>query len=287
MPRAPRSPFHSKQDRWSIDHELCSLAKHHKGNHPLRLAVLIFAIVLVFYAAACIALFAFQRSLIYFPQPASFDSAANTMILTVEGADLRVSVRPHPGPKALIYFGGNAEDVSASLASFAAAFPDYAIYLLHYRGYGGSSGKPSEELLYSDAQALFDKVRRDHPDIALVGRSLGSGVAVRLATARPAARLILVTPYDSIQEIAARQYPYFPVRWLLTDKFESWRYAAAIRVPTLILQAEHDEVIPAASTARLHAAFADGVASLVVIRGAGHSDISTTTQYLERIRAAL
>lgn len=248
---------------------------------------MILSTALVFYTAACIALYASQRSMIYFPQPMSFGGTSDTMVLQVEGADLRISVRQHPGPKALIYFGGNAEDVSANLASFSAAFPDYAIYLLHYRGYGGSSGKPSEERLHADARALFDKVHGDHPDIALVGRSLGSGVAIRLAAERPAARLVLVTPFHSFEELAAKQFPYFPVRWLLTEKFESWRYAPAIRIPTLILQAEHDEIIPGASTATLHAAFADGIASRVVIPGAGHNDISNTAQYLERMRAAL
>jgi pimeloyl-ACP methyl ester carboxylesterase len=253
----------------------------------LRTTVVLVALLLICYAAACVALFAFQRSLIYFPQPGSLGSPSGTIILPVEGAQLRVSVRPRPGRKALLYFGGNAEDVSANLASFSTAFPDYAIYLMHYRGYGGSSGRPTEALLHADARALFDKVHGEHPDIALVGRSLGSGVALRLATVRPAARLVLVTPYDSIQEIAAKQFPYFPVRWLLTDKFESWRYAPAVRVPTLILQAEYDAVIPAASTVRLHAAFAQASASLVVIPGVGHNDISGTTQYVESIRAAL
>ena len=239
------------------------------------------------YALACLALFAFQRSLIYFPQPKSFGGAASTIRLVVEDGQLAVTVRPHAGPKALIYFGGNAEDVSANLASFSKAFPDHALFLMHYRGFGGSTGKPSEKLLHADAAALFDAVHRDHADVALVGRSLGSGVAIRLATVRPASRVVLVTPYDSIEDIAANQFPLFPVRWLLTDKFASVRYAPAIHVPTLILQAEIDDVIPAASTARLHAAFAPGTASLVVIRGVGHNDISDSAHYLQRMRQAL
>ncbi len=245
------------------------------------------AIVLFLYGAACVALFSFQRSLIYFPQPSAFDTPSTTLTLPVPGAELVVSVRPHAGQKALIYFGGNAEDVSRNLSSFSGAFPDYAIYLLHYRGYGGSSGKASEEMLHADAQALFDKVHAQHPNIAVVGRSLGSGVAIRLASQRPVSRLVLVTPYDSIQEIAAREFPSFPVRWLLTDKFESWRYAPTIRIPTLLLVAEFDEVIPRANTERLNAAFANGVASLVIIPGAGHNTISSTVQYLDTMRAAL
>jgi len=253
----------------------------------LQTTARLISIALLLYGAACIALFAFQRSLIYFPQPSAFDTPSTTLTLPVPDAALAVSVWPHAGMKALIYFGGNAEDVSASLSSFSSAFPDHAIYLLHYRGYGGSSGKASEEVLHTDAQALFDKVHEEHPDIAVVGRSLGSGVAIRLASQRPASRLVLVTPYDSIQEIAAHQFPYFPVRWLLTDKFESWRYAPTIRIPTLLLGAEFDEVIPRASTERLNAAFAKGVASLVIIPSAGHNTISNSIQYLDAMRAAL
>jgi pimeloyl-ACP methyl ester carboxylesterase len=250
----------------------------------LRAVAAIVLIVLLLYAAACVALFAFQRTLIYYPQPNSYGGPADTLILP---SDVRVTVRPHAGPKALLYFGGNAEDVSANLASFARAFPDYAIYLLHYRGYGGSAGKPTEAALHADARALFDKVHQDHPQIAVVGRSLGSGVAVGLAAERPAARLVLVTPYDSMAAIAAAQFPYFPVRWLLTDKFDSARHAQTVRVPTLILRAEHDDVIPRVSTERLHASFAAGVATQVVIRGAGHNSISESAQYLDAMRAVL
>lgn len=126
-------------------------------------------------------------------------------------AELVVSIRPHDGPKALIYFGGNAEDVSLSLPLFSKAFPEYAIYLLHYRGYGGSSGTPSETALRDDAHALFDKVYTEHPSTVVIGSSLGTGVAVHLASQRPASRLILIMSYDSIQDIAAFRFPYIPV----------------------------------------------------------------------------
>lgn len=253
----------------------------------MRIAAIVVSIALVLYAGACIALFVFQRSLTYYPQPKTYGGPADTMLLRVDGANLNVSVRPHAGPKALIYFGGNAEDVSANLPSFAAAFPDHALYLMHYRSYGGSTGKPTEAALHADALALFDKVRREHPDVAVMGRSLGTGIAVRLARERPASRLVLVTPYDSIAAVAARHYRYFPVRWLLTDKFDAIGDAPAVRIPTLILQAEHDELIPGRHTEALAAAFAQGVASRVVIRGAGHNDISARPEYLEAIRAAL
>ena len=253
----------------------------------LRILISLFVVLAILYLGACAVLYAFQRSLIYYPQPRSVGTATTILKLPVPGADVLVSVWPHDGPEALLYFGGNAEDVSRNLPTFSQAFPDHAIYLLHYRGYGGSSGEPSEEAIQRDAIALFDKVHADHPRIAVIGRSLGSGVAVRLASQRPASRLILITPYNSFEEIAASQFPHMPVKWLLRDKFESWRYAPRIAVPTRLIVAGQDEVIPRASTERLYAHFAKGVASLQVIPGTGHNTISGSPQYLEAIRAGL
>jgi pimeloyl-ACP methyl ester carboxylesterase len=117
----------------------------------------------------------------------------------------------------------------------------------------------------------------------VVGRSLGSGVAVRLASARPASRLLLITPYNSLEELAARQFRWFPVHWLLQDKFESWRYASHITVPTRLIAAEHDEVIPGASTQRLYGHFAQGVASMQVIKSTGHNSISDSPEYFKAL----
>eukprot|EP01030_Chromulinospumella_sphaerica_P018886 gene18886-18761_t len=217
-----------------------------------RTLVLLVVIAAVLYLALCAALFVFQRALIYYPQPRAVDSPETLLTLPVDEAQVLVSVRSHAGPKALIYFGGNAEDVSRSLAEFDRAFPEHALYLLHYRGYGGSSGSPSEEAIARDAMSLFDKVYADHPQVVVVGRSLGSGVAVRLASYRPVAKLLLITPYNSLEELAERQFRWLPVRWLLKDKFESWRYAEHITVSTRLIAAEHDEVIPGASTRRLY-----------------------------------
>ncbi len=253
----------------------------------LRILLSVFAVIAALYLGACALLYAFQRSLIYFPQPRAVGTSETVLKLPVPDANVLVSVRPHDGPKALLYFGGNAEDVSRNLPEFSAAFPDYALYLLHYRSYGGSSGKPSEEAIQRDAVALFDLAHGEHPQTAVIGRSLGSGVAIRLASRRPVSRLILVTPYDSFEEIAASHYPYIPVSWLLRDKLESWRYASRITMPTLLIEAENDEVIPRASTERLYTRFARGVASLEVIPGTGHNTISASPRYLEAIRRAL
>jgi pimeloyl-ACP methyl ester carboxylesterase len=249
---------------------------------PRKLITFCIFLVIV-YAGLCAALYFGQRSLIYFPQPSNKTSRP-TLTLKADGARVLVTVRAQDGDDAVIYFGGNAEDVTFSLPGLNEAFPHHALYLMHYRGYGGSSGSPSESALVADAALLFDEVHKTYKNITVIGRSLGSGIAVQLASQRPAARLILVTPYNSIQELAEQQFPYFPVRWLLRDKYESWKYAEKISVPTLSLMAEHDEVIPAASTRALHQHFAKGVATLAVVPGARHNDISESATYTRLLK---
>ncbi len=232
------------------------------------------------YALICLILFLSQRSFIYFPMPASQTNSEAITTLNVADAALRISVRPHQGQDALIYFGGNAEEVSQSLNAFAAAFPDHAIYLMHYRGYGGSTGDPSEKLLHSDARALFDMVHAKHEHVVVIGRSLGSGVAIRLAATQPVTRLVLITPYDSMETVAKIQFPYFPIGLLLQDKFESWRYAPLIKAPTLIVAAANDEVIPPQSTMALFNGFSPGIARIKLIAGVGHNSISNSPDYM-------
>jgi uncharacterized protein len=238
------------------------------------------------YVGLCALIFVLQRSLIYYPQPRSAAARTETMTLELEQARVLVTTSPNDGPEAVIYFGGNAEDVSQSLPGLKAAFPDRALYLLHYRGYGGSTGKPSESALIADALSLFDRAHAKHPNIYVVGRSLGSGIAIHLASLRPVERLALVTPFSSLQEIAAKQFPLIPVRWLLLDKFESWRYAAAVTAPTTIIAAEYDEVIPRASTEALYAHFRQGLAMLTIIRGVGHNTIEESPDYVPLLNGA-
>jgi pimeloyl-ACP methyl ester carboxylesterase len=236
------------------------------------------------YLAACAALFLFQRSLIYYPPGAAALRAPRVSTLAMPGATVVISERPHPGPKAVIYFGGNAEDVSTSLPLLDAAFPERALYLPHYRGYAGSTGAPTEKALVADALALFDRVAATHADIVLIGRSLGTGIAVQVASQRNIARLVLVTPYDDLSSLAAARFPYFPVRWLLQDKYASGRYAPAVTAPTLLIAAQHDEIIPSASTERLLGRFRKGIASMIVIPGASHNSIASDPAYPRLLR---
>jgi pimeloyl-ACP methyl ester carboxylesterase len=249
-------------------------------------AVLYLAVlgVPLLYLGLCGALFLLQRSLLYFPQPRSKVATAQLLSLPVEGGRVLVTVRGHSGKKALLYFGGNAEDVATQLPLLEAAFPEQALYLLHYRGYGGSSGKPSETALFADAIALFDRVRGEHGQIMVMGRSLGSGIAVHLAAHRPVSRLVLVTPFDSIEAVATTRFPLVPIGLLLRDKYRSWQEAPQVSAPTLLIAAQRDEVIPRSSTEALLASFRPGVASLVVLPVFSHNGMEECPAYLTLLR---
>lgn len=245
---------------------------------------LLSALVLA-YLAGCGLMYTWQRSLLYYPQPAHLTH--ESIRLTSGEATLQVSVRPLLGAPAILYFGGNAEDVSGTLPTLARLFPGHALFLMHYRGYGQSTGEPTESALHADARALFEHVQREHTDIQVIGRSLGSGVAVRLASEQVVSRLALVTPYDSIENVAAGQFPWLPVRWLIRDRFDSAAIAGRITAPTTLIAAEHDTLIPPARTAQLAAAFKPGVARSVLIRGAGHNDIGARAAYERALVDAL
>jgi len=243
---------------------------------------IILTIAVCAYASLCLFFFIFQRSFIYMPTPATpaHDAAA---VLEVPNARLRLSTREFDGPKALVYFGGNAEDVASTLPELATAFPDRAIYALHYRGYSGSSGQPAEAAMRNDARVLFDMVHERHSDVMAVGRSLGSSLAIQVAAEGPLSRLVLIAPFESILTIASRVAPFLPMRLLLRDPWQSWRYAARVACPTLILAASHDEIVPMSDTVKLFEAFRSGVATLRVIDGTDHNSVSGPEEFWEAL----
>jgi hypothetical protein len=256
------------------------------------------ASVLLLHVGLCSYIYGTQRHMLYKPQPRHLPVAQNDLRLNFNGNLLQISHRepsaPVPGAAAgakapaLIYFGGNAEDVSTQLKRFARIWPHRELYLLHYRGWGASGGKPSEANLMADALAVFDHVKARHDEVAIVGRSLGTGVAVQVASQRPVQQLVLVTPYDSIAQVARTQMPFWvPVNWLLKDRWESARFAGRISAPTTLIQAEHDTTIAAERTATLFKAFAPGVATLHLLRDVNHHTILFSRDYHRLLAEAI
>ncbi|MET0808115.1 MAG: alpha/beta hydrolase [Pseudoxanthomonas sp.] len=237
------------------------------------------AVTLLGYAAICALLYFRQRDLIYYPGATTVPIQATDFSLVRDGVKLR-GWKLNPGKAgALIYFGGNAERVESSRQDFTRLFPDRTVYLLSYRGYGASEGQPTEAALFGDALALYDTVRGQHQgNIAVIGRSLGSGVASYVASQRPVEKLALVTPFDSLAEVAQAHYRWLPVRWLLSDDYASNRHLQRYRGPLLILRAGRDQVIPPANTDRLLASLAIP-ATVVDFPAADHNDISSDPRY--------
>lgn len=248
-------------------------------KHVRRLLSILLITALSIYTVLCGLLFVFQRSLLYYPQPSSGGGGAVSLTLPVGESTVQVSARPVAGSDAVLYFGGNAEDVSLVIPDLALAFPGSSVYALHYPGYGESSGTPTQKAIFRDALAVFDRVHAEHPNVTVIGRSLGSGVAVWVGSQRPIARLVLVTPFDSLGDVAAAHYGIFPVRWLLRDKYESWKYAPEVTAPTVILVAGDDEVVPRSSSDRLRTRFRQGLVDYVVLPHVGHNTIQDASGY--------
>jgi pimeloyl-ACP methyl ester carboxylesterase len=159
--------------------------------------------------------------------------------------------------------------------------------LVNYRGYGGSTGQPRETALISDAENVYDWVAARHSRIVAMGRSLGTGVATALASRRPVAGLVLVTPYDSVANVASDRYPWLPVRLLIKDPYDSAARMGQIKAPVLVLVAGHDESILRPRTDALVAAISPGLAHVVVIPTATHNDIQDFPAYWPTLEAFL
>ncbi len=234
------------------------------------------------YVATAVVLYFCQRAFIYHPAYTRVAATGTDFSLVHEGVTLRGWVLNPGKSRAVLYFGGNADAVQTMRPRLEQWLPDLTFYLLAYRGYGASGGSPGEAALFGDALALYDYARPRHQAIDAIGRSLGTGVAIYLASQRPLERLVLVTPFDSILNGARRLFPIFPVAWLLKDTYESWRYAPQVHCPVMALAAENDQVIPAGSTRRIVAALPE-VKKFIVIRGVGHGDIVDSPAYAEAL----
>jgi fermentation-respiration switch protein FrsA (DUF1100 family) len=208
------------------------------------------------YAVALSGMYAFQRDLQYFPtrrDPApealGLRGVARVALATPDGETLVLWTSPPRGDRPVILFlHGNAGEI-ADRADRLAFYQSqgYGTAFLSWRGYGGSTGQPSEAGLLTDAKAAYDHLRAQGipPDrFVLVGESLGTGPAVITAAANPVAAVILEAPYSAAVDIARRAYPWAPVGLLMKDQYRSRDHIAAIRAPLLILHGESDRVIP-------------------------------------------
>ena len=233
-----------------------------------------------------------QERLIFYPQPvvatAGLPAEAKPLeIVATDGTRLRGWMRGTdtvPAP-VVLYFGGNAEEVSGTLAD--PRWPrDWAIVAVNYRGYGTSEGAPGESALVADALVIHDTIAArpevDPRRIVAFGRSLGTGVAVKLAAARPLAGLILVSPFDSLVELGRTHYPWLPVSLLLRHRFDAAADARRVQVPLLAIVADRDAIIPHERSQALYDAWA-GSKHWQVVPGADHNSLGATADFWDGI----
>lgn len=195
---------------------------------------------------------------------------------------------PNPTPL-LIYFSGNAE-LATDFLMDNPFFYNWSILAVNYRGYGGSGGQPGETALFRDAEWLYDQVivqkGIDPRKIVVMGRSLGSGVAVHLASVRPVAGVILVTPFDSLAAVVKVFYPYVPVDWLLRHRFDSIGKAPMIRAPLLALIAALDHITSPRHAEAILQAWG-GPKESRIFPHANHNDIQYAPDYWKIIQKFL
>ena len=225
---------------------------------PLIVTVMkIFLISLVLIICCFVALlYLFQRKLVYFPesfrtppQEAGLFNVEEIKLKTSDGETL-ISwyLKAKPGKPTLIYFHGNGGALRYRAERFLLHEQNgTGLLMMSYRGYGGSTGSPSEKNNISDALIVYDWLKTQgipSSHIILYGESLGTGVATQVAAQRDAAGVILEAPYTSLTEIGEYAYPLLPVRLLMIDRYETKNYISKIDAPLLILHGQHDFVIP-------------------------------------------
>ncbi|MFC1501368.1 alpha/beta hydrolase [Elusimicrobiota bacterium] len=258
----------------------------------------IISVVLLFYIFYILILYFNQESFIFFPSGISNERTEQIKRSLSNAEEVSIKISENVSVKGwfvkngvldkyplIIYFGGNAEEVS-HFTEKAKYFKNWSFAAINYRGYGQSTGKPGEKELYSDALAIYDYFSKradiDTQKIVVLGRSLGSGVAVYLAKNRAVGGVMLVSPYGSLISLAKRDFPYIPVSLLLKHRFDSMYNASQISVPMLTLIARDDKIIDPIYSLNLVEKWG-GKYNVVLIDGVGHNNITYSATFWNKI----
>ncbi len=263
----------------------------------------ILAALAVVYAALVAVLYAVQDRLL-FPADLAVQSgtpvppdAPRLELTTPDGQTLRgVRLAPPAAPVTdrliILAFGGNAWNAEDAAVYLYNLYSQAEVVAFHYRGYAPSTGRASVDTLIADAPLIYDKVREDaekqggSPRIIAAGFSIGSGVAVHLARERKLDGMILVTPFDSLAELAKVHFSWVPAAALLKNPMRNAELLKGLDVPTALIAAEHDEIIPRERSSMMRGAAKRMVYSRT-IAGVGHNDIYESRDFANAMREAL
>ncbi len=221
------------------------------------------ACLVAIYILMIVGMTIFQRRLQYFPDRRLVDPAQAGMngvedlrLTTNDGETLVAWYAPaKDGHPLILYFHGNGGAMVDRIPRFRALTASgYGLLAISYRGYGGSTGSPTQKGLMEDGETGYLEARArgyDGDRIVLMGESLGTGVAIALAATHEAAALVLDSPFSSAVEVAAAHYPIFPVNWLMFDRFRSDLAIGDVHIPILVLHGDEDDVVPISLARRL------------------------------------
>lgn len=222
----------------------------------MQIAISIIILIVTVYLAICAALFLLQRQILYKPareQVAPHHYGLYEMeeleLTAKDGTKVKAWYKPAPkGRLTMIYFHGNAGNLSdrrEKLQQFMQR--GIGLLALSYRGYGDSEGTPTEQGIYQDARAAIEYAQSQglmNDQLFIYGESLGSGVAVQMASEQQFRAMILEAPYTSITNTGYERYPLFPIKWLLKDHFDSIGKIKNVRTPVMIFHGYRDIVMP-------------------------------------------
>lgn len=220
-------------------------------------------------------------------------SAVRLEVATPDGEHLRgVLVPParHPAGDRLVIlgFGGNAWNADDMAAYLHGLFPAASVVAFHYRGYAPSTGKPGAAALLADAPLVYDHVleKAGKAPVVVVGFSIGASVAAHLASRRPVAGLVLVSPFDSLEALARDHYPWAPVGWLLRHRLSTVGSVRGVTAPTALIAAGRDTIVPPRRTEAVRQAIPRLVLDRTIAR-AGHNDLYDDRDFRAAMVAAL
>ena len=236
----------------------------------------------------------FQRRLQYLPDrrhtPITLSGLAGGEELRLESSDGELLVAwhfaPEPGKPIVLYFHGAAGALVKRVPRLRLFVESgFGVLMVSYRGYSGSTGRPTQAGLLEDPECAYREARARYgaDRLIIVGTSLGSGVAVALAAKREAGALVLLAPFLSAMDIAARRFPLLPVRWLMRDPFRSDLAIPQVRMPVLVIHGERDPIVPISSGRRLFG-LANEPKTFISVPKGGHIVLDASGVFAEMSR---
>ncbi len=253
-------------------------------------------ITFILYVSIVGGLYSAQRDMIYFtrdtkPNIAPYEEFGVLQVETINSDKIKLTgwfLPPQKNLPVIIFFHGNASSIGYSIyKAMPYAEKGYGFLLASYRGYDSNDGSPSEDGFYSDARSWVKKLNSlkvNSDNIILYGESIGTGVAVQMATEFPNIKaLVLESPYTSLPDVAARRYPFVPVKLLMKDKFDSLSKIKNIQSPFFVIQGAEDRLIPPEISQELFDA-ANKPKEILRLEGYGHNNMPEELKYLNVIK---